>query len=657
MPSRFQGPSAIALLLLAAGCSRGYTQAGVLFMHQLPNTPAAAVHVGAGMIGNNAGSLVGTVLGPAAGIVANNAGSLVSDKGIGLISNNAGSLISNNAGSYRVQAANALFAPLANARVTLVDAAGKALTPSVTTDAQGRYTLTGVPSGFALAFVQASATVDGQAISLLNVAAAPTSGQKRQVGVDPATTLASKKVARLVAQHVLAATGVTPTTVAAIAQDLVGVMSAQAVAAACLQTDDQAAQTFDAMVGADAALASALEQAGDGASAIVAPTPTAGPTPAPPPVFSGGVNTGINGVPPSPVPTPTPSPSGPALLRLAGCAVSGDTDATGDLTTATFRQLEGIVADATHNRIYVADSLDATVRVLHTDTGLSARYAGNASAGFSGDGGAAASAQLNTPLGLALTSDGSLYVADNGNHRIRKVSPNGIIITAVGGGTTIDDGSALKEYLGGVVGLAADASDAVYFTDRSDASVTSRVRRLNTTGTVTTLAKGLANWPGPICVDSADHVLWFGMANEVDAIAGIDATPTAPVKIYTATGSSPDLSIQGLAYNNGALYVLQSSQRSSLDQYGLVGTRVLRIPVDTTGQPTGTAAVYAGSGASGTADADYLVPTHWVSASTTLLPNRGLAGLTVFGADLLLNASYYGDTPRTSWAEVLKLQP
>ncbi len=67
-------------------------------------------------------------------------------------------------------------------------------------------------------------------------------------------------------------------------------------------------------------------------------------------------------------------------------------------------------------------------------------YAGTGSAGYSGDGGAAAAAQLNLPLGIAFDSSGNLYIADSVNYRIRKIS-GGTISTVAGNGTA---GSLVK---------------------------------------------------------------------------------------------------------------------------------------------------------------------------------------------------------------------
>lgn len=80
------------------------------------------------------------------------------------------------------------------------------------------------------------------------------------------------------------------------------------------------------------------------------------------------------------------------------------------------------------------DDLDAcVVRKVNSD-GVITTIAGNGQSGYSGDGGLAIQARLNSPTGTAVGSDGSIYIADNGNNRIRKVCPNGIITTIAGSG-------------------------------------------------------------------------------------------------------------------------------------------------------------------------------------------------------------------------------
>src|SRR5579883_2243596 len=104
-------------------------------------------------------------------------------------------------------------------------------------------------------------------------------------------------------------------------------------------------------------------------------------------------------------------------------------DRTGAVTTIAtgLNAPAGIALDAAGN-IYVADTGNNIVRRIAAD-GTVATVAGTGDAGFSGDGGAATSALLNGPEGVALDATGALYIADTFNHRVRKVTPAGVIST------------------------------------------------------------------------------------------------------------------------------------------------------------------------------------------------------------------------------------
>ncbi|MGA2716586.1 MAG: hypothetical protein ABSG41_26120, partial [Bryobacteraceae bacterium] len=112
--------------------------------------------------------------------------------------------------------------------------------------------------------------------------------------------------------------------------------------------------------------------------------------------------------------------------------------------------------------------------------------AGSGTAGFSGDNGPATNARLNEPYGIAVDSTGSIYFADQGNTRIRKISASGIITTVAGNGTqgfSGDNGPATNAQLSGPYWVAVDAFGNFFIADRNN----NRIRKVSN-GTITTVA-------------------------------------------------------------------------------------------------------------------------------------------------------------------------
>jgi uncharacterized protein (TIGR03437 family) len=156
-------------------------------------------------------------------------------------------------------------------------------------------------------------------------------------------------------------------------------------------------------------------------------------------------------------------------------------------TSAILLQAEGIVTDRAGN-IYISDANNHRVRCL-SPNGLIRTFAGNGVAGFAGDNGPASASQLNSPYGLAFDFAGNLYIADLGNARIRRITPAGIISTIAGGGALPAGGKNEGSMAASLAfisprNVAIDGAGVVYISDFGG----HRVYKMTTDGTVTTLA-------------------------------------------------------------------------------------------------------------------------------------------------------------------------
>lgn len=167
--------------------------------------------------------------------------------------------------------------------------------------------------------------------------------------------------------------------------------------------------------------------------------------------------------------------------------------------------------------------------------------AGNGIAGYTGDGGFASSAEINNPQDVFVDGSGNIYIADYGNHRIRKINTSGTISTIVGNGKSIDSGKvglATLESVGGPWGVFVDAFGNIYVSDYTY----SYIRKVNTNGIISTIAgTGIAGYAG-------------------------DGGPATSALIYSVGGIVAD--------NMGNVYFTQSGNNCirKIDTSGIIST-------------------------------------------------------------------------------------
>ncbi len=176
-------------------------------------------------------------------------------------------------------------------------------------------------------------------------------------------------------------------------------------------------------------------------------------------------------------------------------AGNGIWDFSGDSGLATEASLHypNRIAFGPDGRLYIADSDNDRIRRVDGD-GIINTVAGNGNWGFSGDGDLATEASLSSPIGIAFGPDGSLYIADSWNHRIRRVDVDGIINTVAGGDGywdfSGDGGLATEAYLYYPRDIAFGPDGSLYIAD----TYNHRIRRVNVDGIINTVAGSDEDW-------------------------------------------------------------------------------------------------------------------------------------------------------------------
>lgn len=323
------------------------------------------------------------------------------------------------------------------------------------------------------------------------------------------------------------------------------------------------------------------------------------------------------------------------VSTFAGSGVAGFLDGTG--TTAKFYYPAGMAIDASDN-LYIADYSNHRIRKI-TPSGVVTTFAGLATAGTA-DGNTSV-ARFNGPTGVGVDPSGNVFVADYGNHKIRKISTSGEVSTVAGTGIAgATDGSSATASFNHPAIVAVDANNNLFITDEGN----HKIRKINAAGEVTTLAgtgivgandsvADAATFKGPtgICVDASGTVYIADYGNHkirkiitygytispnlpdgltLNSVTGeISGTPTqvVPMTVYTVTATNASgsnsfgvsievgtLSTEDFRRNalkvypnpvSDKLYVTDVAEISSIAVFNLLGQKIKEFGADVVTHP------------------------------------------------------------------------
>ena len=324
-------------------------------------------------------------------------------------------------------------------------------------------------------------------------------------------------------------------------------------------------------------------------------------------------------------------PSG-NITTIAGrgpCTYSGD---GGKATAATLCVPQQMALDASGN-LYVADKYNYVVRRINLSSGIISTFAGNGIFGDIGDNGPAASAELGLPVGIAFDSKGNLYVSDEDNNRVRKVAAGTGVITTYAGteqyGFKGDGGLATAAQLFFPGQLAVDGSDNLFIIDQYNY----RVRKVSSGGVITTVA-GLSKCCGTganaantyidmatgIAADAAGNVYvstpFFSTISKITPAGTISFIAGSGTDGYSGDGG---LATQAEIFHAAGLSVTPAGDLYFADEYN---SRIRKLTLDT---PTQIAAT-AGDGQSGATGTALPIP---LTVQVSFRGGVGVSGLPI----------------------------
>lgn len=298
------------------------------------------------------------------------------------------------------------------------------------------------------------------------------------------------------------------------------------------------------------------------------------------------------------------------ITTIAGTGKPGYTGDGGPATSATFFAPEQIIGDDFGN-LYIVDKQNNAIRKIDGATGIITTIAGTGVAGFSGDGGPAVNARLNSPLGIALDKTGNIYIADCENHVIRMINTLGTINTIAGtprkSGYSGDGGPASAALFYKPKDIQFDAIGNLYVND----NLNNVIRKITTAGIVTTIVgtgvrsttgdggpaiNATVNFPGGMKIDKAGN-LFFSEATgnvirKVDVASGIITRIAGRGSAGYSGDNTPPICAElkrpiCLAFDQDEnLYVTDAGNNVVRKIVPGPGPQIIRQPVDVTACPS-----------------------------------------------------------------------
>jgi sugar lactone lactonase YvrE len=274
--------------------------------------------------------------------------------------------------------------------------------------------------------------------------------------------------------------------------------------------------------------------------------------------------------------------------HIPGVGYSGD---GGAATNAALNSPIGVAMDAFGN-LFIADQLNNRIRKVNTN-GIITTVAGNGMNHFTGDGGAATNAGITSPMNVTVDAYGNIFFSDTAysthENRIRKVDTNGIITTVAGNGGAIlgDGGAATNASLNGPNGVTMDAFGNLFIADSGNG----RIRKVDTNGIITTVAgNGNYGYSGDGgAATNASLAIPFGIT--VDAYGNLYIADTYNASIRKVTYQGPTLPVFNVAPTNAGNYqVIVTGAYGSVTSS--VATLTVLLPPTITSQPVSQSIVY-----------------------------------------------------------------